>query len=68
MKPTIKLDIYKLQRIYEMYGEENGGFEHFLLTLCNDRIISINDWLKCLNYYKKTYKGKITCNQQINYI
>lgn len=53
MKPTVKLGIYKLQRLYEVYGGEEEGFEHFLLTLCNEGVLSVNEWHKFISYYKK---------------
>lgn len=54
---NIKLDIYKLQRIYEIYGGEEECFEYFLLTLCNEGVLSVNKWYKCLKYYKKHIGG-----------
>lgn len=58
MKPNVNLDIYKLQRIYEVYGGEEENFEYFLLTLCNEGVLSVNAWHKFLNYYKKHIKGE----------
>lgn len=58
MKPTIKLDIYKFKRIYEVYGGEKEGFEDFLLTLCNEGVLSVNEWYKLVKYYKKHMEEK----------
>lgn len=55
---NIKLDIYKLQRIYEIYGGEEECFEYFLLTLCNEGVLSVNEWHKCLKYYEKHIQRK----------
>lgn len=49
----IKLDFYKLKRIYEIYGGEEEWFEYFLLTLCNEGVFSVKEWDKFLKYYKK---------------
>ena len=54
----IKLDVYKLQRIYEIYGGEEQSFEDFLLKLCNEGVLSVNKWYKILNYYSKHVKRK----------
>lgn len=52
----VKLTIYDLQRIYELYGNESD-FDEFLYNLCNENIISVKQLSLLSRYYNNIMNG-----------